>query len=87
MEEALRKMKITRVGINESIQFIFLSRKRHLSKRILLAQSTKRETQNGGTKRDKKKEKLFKHPVFLDPACDGQHGYQVPSVNSSFIEN
>jgi hypothetical protein len=31
-------------------------------------------------------EKLFKHMVFLEPACDGQHGYQVPSVNSSFID-
>jgi hypothetical protein len=32
-------------------------------------------------------EKLFKHPVFLAPACDGQHGYQVASVKSGFIEN
>jgi hypothetical protein len=23
---------------------------------------------------------------FLEPACDGQHGYQVPSVNSGFID-
>jgi hypothetical protein len=33
-----------------------------------------------------KKEKLFKHPGFLEPACDGQHGYQVLPVNSSFID-
>jgi hypothetical protein len=54
MEEALRKKKIMRVGINESIQFKFLSRKRLLSKQSFLAESTERETQNGGTKRDKK---------------------------------
>ncbi len=32
------------------------------------------------------KEKLFKHPGFSEPACDGQHGYRVPSVNSGFID-
>jgi hypothetical protein len=30
--------------------------------------------------------KLFIHKLFLEPACDGQHGNQVPSVNSSFID-
>jgi hypothetical protein len=54
MEEALRKMKILRVGINKSIWFKFLSRKRFLSKKSFLVQSTERETQNGGTKQDKK---------------------------------
>ncbi len=24
---------------------------------------------------------LCKHPVFLEPACDGQHSYQVPLVS------
>jgi hypothetical protein len=24
--------------------------------------------------------------LFLEPACDGQHGYQVPSANSGFID-
>ncbi len=24
---------------------------------------------------------LFKHMFFLEPACDGQHGYQVPLVS------
>jgi hypothetical protein len=33
-----------------------------------------------------KKEKLFKHMVFMEPACDGQHGYRLPSVNSGFID-
>jgi hypothetical protein len=47
-------MKIMRVGINESIRFKFLSRKRLLSKQIFLVQNTERETQNGGTKQDKK---------------------------------
>jgi hypothetical protein len=54
MEEALRKIKIMRVGINKSIRLKFLSRKRLLSKQSFLAQSTERETQNGGTKQDKK---------------------------------
>jgi hypothetical protein len=47
-------MKIMRVGINKSIQFNFLSRKRLLSKRSFLVQNTERETQNGGRKQDKK---------------------------------
>jgi hypothetical protein len=54
MEEASCKMKIMRVRINKSIGFNFLSRKRLLSKRSFLAQSMERETQNGGTKQDKK---------------------------------
>jgi hypothetical protein len=54
MEEALRKMKIMRVGIIESIRFKILSRKRLLSKRSFLAQSMERETHHGGTKRHKK---------------------------------
>jgi hypothetical protein len=29
--------------------------------------------------------KIFINMVFLGPACDGQHGYQVPSVNSSLL--
>jgi hypothetical protein len=36
MEEALRKMKIMRVGIIESIRFKFLSRKRLLSEQSFL---------------------------------------------------
>jgi hypothetical protein len=24
--------------------------------------------------------------VFSEPTCDGQHGYQVSSVNSGFID-
>jgi hypothetical protein len=47
-------MKIMRVGINELIQFKFLSSKRLLSKQSFLAQNTERETQNGGRKQDKK---------------------------------
>jgi hypothetical protein len=31
-------------------------------------------------------EKLFKHPGFSEPACDGQHGYRVLPVSSSFID-
>jgi hypothetical protein len=54
LEEASRKMKIMWVGIIESIRFKFLLRKRQKSKRSFLAQSTERETQNGGTKRHKK---------------------------------
>ncbi len=48
------KMKIMRVGINKSIRFNFLLRKRLLSKQSFLAQNTERETQNGGRKQDKK---------------------------------
>jgi hypothetical protein len=47
-------MKIMRVGINKSIRFNFLLRKRLLSKQSFLAQNTERETQNGGRKQDKK---------------------------------
>jgi hypothetical protein len=47
-------MKIMRVGINESIRFKFLSRKRLLSKQNFLAQNTERGTQNGGRKQDTK---------------------------------
>jgi hypothetical protein len=33
------------------------------------------------------KEKLFIHMLFSEPAaCDGQHSYQVQSVNSSFFD-
>jgi hypothetical protein len=46
-------MKIMRAGINKSIQFIFLSRKRLLSKQSFLVQNTERETRNGGRKQDK----------------------------------
>jgi hypothetical protein len=35
---------------------------------------------------DLTKEKLFKRPAFLEPACDGQHGYQVLLANSNFID-
>jgi hypothetical protein len=31
------------------------------------------------------KEILFIYMIFFEPACDGQHGYRVPSVNSAFI--
>jgi hypothetical protein len=47
-------MKIMRVGINESIRFNFLSRKRLLSKQSFLSQNMERETQNGGRKQDEK---------------------------------
>ncbi len=32
------------------------------------------------------KKKLFIHMGFLEPACNDQHGYQVLSVNSGFID-
>ncbi len=32
------------------------------------------------------KEKLFKRPSFLEPACDGQHGYRVLPADSNFID-
>ena len=34
----------------------------------------------------KKVGKTLHAHAFLEPACDGQHGYQVPSVNSGFVD-